>query len=309
MKKAFLLFALLALLAPVAVAQSFRVSVGIPAGTGGAFALWVYDTDSVPRVLKPTFRDGRAVFTGRVRGASYAELHNAKVGQPLPLFIENADITVAYNAAAPEASPITGSRTNSILRYELEQCGATDAECLARFVADNPSSPVAPYILERYMLSLSDRETVAQLYGQLSGEACSTWHYRRLGRRLAALAALEPGCELPSVAVANLLGWTVRLERFLPQGKYSLLMVGASYCRQCNAVRDTLLRTHPELTVVAFDVDSLGGGWDAPLMQTLDVDHIPFLMLVDPKRRIVARDARVWELERILKSDGYYSGK
>ncbi len=33
-------------------------------------------------------------------------------------------------------------------------------------------------------------------------------------------------------------------------------------------------------------------------MQQLEIDHIPYLMLVDAERRIAARDIRIWEIER-----------
>ena len=62
----------------------------------------VYDTDSLPRVFKPNDKKGPIVFTGKVDGAVYAELRHPKVAQPLPFFVENAEISISYNADNPE---------------------------------------------------------------------------------------------------------------------------------------------------------------------------------------------------------------
>lgn len=299
-KKTSLFFVLSMLLAWAANAQQFRVGVSAPAGLGRNFELWVYDSEAAPRVLKPSGKRGSVYFTGSVRGAVYAELRHKNVLRPLPLFVDNAEIAVAFDADNPEASRITGARQNSVMRYQLEQCGTTDAECLSRFVAENPSSPVAPYILERYVMPLTDYETVQHLYGLLAGEAREAYHYRHLGRRLKVQAALAAGSPLPAVTYTDRQGRAVALDTLLATGRNSVLLVGSTYCSQCAAIRDTLSKAYPEVSTVAIDVDKIAGEWDAPLMQTLDIDHIPYLILVDAERRIVARDIRIWELRRCL---------
>ena len=300
MKKTTLFFALSLLLVWTANAQLFRVSVSAPASLGRNFELWIYDTDASPRVLKPSGKRGAMLFTGSVRDVAYAELRHNKILRPLPLFVDNAEITVSFNADNPEASRINGARQNSIMRYQLEQCGTADAECLSRFVVENPTSPVAPYILERYILPLTDFETVQQLFGLLDGEARKAYHYSHLLRRLKVQATLAAGNPLPAVAYTDLKGRAVALDTLLAAGRNGILLVGATYCSQCAAIRDTLSKSFPELNTVAIDVDSIADGWDAPLMQALDIDHIPYLILVDAERRIVARDIRLWELRRHL---------
>lgn len=294
-------FALLCALAVTAAAQTFQVSVSAAKLPAKGFRLMVYDTDSEPRMLKPKGKKG-VVFSGTVRGnVSYAELHHPLASRPLPFFIDNGEIAIRFNADTPEASSVTGSRQNSIFRYQLEQCGTTDAECLAQFVAENPTSPVAPYIIERYILPQSDYETTLQLYEALQGDARRAYHYRRLGQRLEAQAALAVGAKLPSMTAVMTDGKTVHFDSLWNEKDYNILLVGSSYCSPCKRMLSTMAQAFPELTVASIDVDSLAGGWDAPLMQQLDIDHIPYLLVIGPDRSIVARDARVWELKRIIE--------
>jgi len=303
-KRYLLFFALLAIMPLTVGAQSFRVSVGRSADMGRGFVLYVYDTDSMPRVLKPEGnKKGQVTFAGTVRGAVYAELRHPKVASPLPFFLENSDISINFNPKDPEQSHITGSRQNSVVRYQLEQCGEMDAGWLAQFVAENPSSPVAPFILERYVMPASDLETTIKLYGMLSGEACKAWHYRHLGSRLKIRSMLADGEKLPTLTYADKQGRVVRIDTLVDENRWNVIAIGASFCRQCKTVVDTIAMSMPELKSIVVDIDNLTGGWDAPLLQQLDADHIPYLVLIAPDRRIAARDARVWELKRIIGHD------
>ena len=301
MKRASLVLALFVMLAWTAVAQQFRVNVSAPASLGRDFTLLIYDGDSTARILKPKGKKGPVFFVGKVAGTVYAELRNGKVSAPLPFFIENSDISVSFKADNPESSPITGSRSNSILRYQLEQCGTGDADCMARFVAESPSSPLAPYIIDRYLLGSADRDAVGTLYASLTGEAKNAYHYRIVGERLRRMAALAEGCELPKVTVTDLKGNSCILDSLLVAGKYNVIFVGSTYCRQCADVKTALVQSFPDVNTVVFDVDSIAGGWDAPLMQQLEIDHIPYLLLLDTDRRIAARDIRIWELKRKIE--------
>ena len=121
---------------------------------------------------------------------------------------------------------------------------------------------------------------------------------RLVGERLRRLAALETGNKLPDIAVADLKGANHSIDSMLVEGRYNVIFVGSSYCRQCTDIKKELAHAFPEMNILEFDVDSIAGGWDAPLMQQLEIDHIPYLMLVDAERRIAARDIRIWEIER-----------
>ena len=53
--------------------------------------------------------------------------------------------------------------------------------------------------------------------------------------------------------------------------------------------------------MVLINIDDNPNGWDAQYLKQLTVDHLPYIILVDPKGLVVGRDLRIWELERIAK--------
>ena len=300
MAKRYVVFALVLLMAWPAGAQSFRVSVSASKELGRSFTLLVYDTDSLPRVIKPEGKKGPVAFAGEVKGAVYAELRHRKINTPLPFFLEGTDISIKYNSANPEASAITGSRSNSQLRYQLEQCDG-DVGCLAQYVQDNPTSPVAPYILERYVSASADYDAVASMFRQFGGEAAKSYHYRRLQQRLRQLEALADGSPIPSFTFTGSDGRTVAIDSALAAGSYNLIIVGATYCSQCQRIEKEVRESFKNVHPVVIDVDRQKDGWDAPLLKLLDIDHVPYLILLDKDRRIVARDLRIWQLKRTLE--------
>ena len=300
MAKRYVVFALVLLMAWTAGAQSFRVSVDASKELGRNFTLLVYDTDSQPRVVKPKGKKGPVTFEDDVKDAVYAELRHRKIDTPLPFFLEGADITIKYNSANPEASAITGSRSNSQLRYQLEQCDG-DIGCLAQYVQENPTSPVAPYILERYVSTSVSYETVAALFRQLGGDAVKSYHYRRLQQRLHQLEALAEGSPIPSFSYTGSDNRTVKIDSVLTGGSYNLIIVGATYCSQCQRIEKEVRGSFKNVHPVVIDVDRQKDGWDAPLLKLLDIDHVPYLILLDKDRRIVARDLRIWQLKRTLE--------
>ena len=294
-------FAVLLLAAYAAAAQLFRVGVNAPASLGRDFTLLIYDSDSIPRVLRPAGKKGPVFFTGTVNGAAYAELHHSKVTQPLPFFIENTVISISYKSDSPESSPITGSRSNSELRYQMEVC-ADDNNCLIQYIQSNPTSTIAPYIIDRYISPSADYETISALYSLLDGDAAKTFHYRQLGRRLHRLEALANGVRMPDFTFTDLNKRTYHLDSVMADSCHNIIVIGATYCRQCKEIENELSNSFPLIHPVVLDIDQLKDGWDAAFLKQLEIDHIPYLILLDPEHRIVARDLRIWQLRRILKN-------
>ncbi len=87
------------------------------------------------------------------------------------------------------------------------------------------------------------------------------------------------------------------IDTLLSDTCHTLIIIGASWCRQCSDAQ-RIADSIPSLRSVTINIDNDKWLWDAPIMQQLDIDHIPFLILVDNRRTIVARDIRPWELAR-----------
>ena len=95
---------------------------------------------------------------------------------------------------------------------------------------------------------------------------------------------------------------TLHLDSILVDGCHNIIVVGATYCRQCKNIEKELYNSFPLVHPVVIDIDQLKEGWDAPFLKQLEINHIPYLILLDNKRRIVERDLRIWQLQRILQN-------
>lgn len=294
---------LVATMAHNVVAQGFSVRVEMPKEARGKGSLYLYTTDAMPRAAKGTKNGTTYLFQGAVDGVVYAEfryintLSNNAVSI-IPFFVENSDIVVRYNAEAPETSPINGSRSNSEYRYQLEQ-QAVNPTHLAHYAESHTTSPITPYIIYRYLSGDSPQDILQQLVGQLDGEAKSTYHYGQLQRLMNSMEQLRDGERLPTFAFRDRQGKERQLDTLLTDSSYHVVLVGASWCEQCRRAGNELRSRYPEIQTIEIDIDSDKRSWDTPWLELLNIDHIPYLIVLDEQQRIVARDLRIWELERL----------
>ncbi len=294
-------FALLALNLESA-AQGFNVQVAVPVSLRGKMTLLIYDKDSTARVINS---DGKNPmhFKGIVNGPVYAELRHTNVAQPLCFFIENSNINITFNKDNPNGSPITGSRSNSMLRYQLEQCAGEDwLQCLTDYVKGNPENVLTPYILDYFLTTSSDCETMQSLYQLLSGDAKGTYHYKQLGKRLKNLAAIAEGSTLPSFEYTSSKEKKTKIDSVLSDSSYNIVLISATWCKQGETIVKELKEKFPNINTRVLNIDNEPKGWDAPFMDLLAIDHIPYLILTGPDKKIITKDFRIWELERILKN-------
>ena len=59
----------------------------------------------------------------------------------------------------------------------------------------------------------------------------------------------------------------------------------------------TIKSYSPAARPIVINIDNDKRIWDAPVMQKLGIEHIPFIVIVDKDHKIVARDIRVWEMK------------
>lgn len=292
---AFLLFVFFI---PQLYAQEFHLHVVVPDNLKGSLTLTLYDKTE-PRNIKASGKQN-CDFNGSVKGAAYAELRHSSIAQPLQFFIENSRINITFNRENPNASPVTGSRTNSLLRYQLEQCADNPTECLTRYVEEHPDDILASFILDQHLAPTLDFAMLDTLYKQLQGAATQSYHYKQLGKRLKCMATLAEGAPLPSFQFYDNNVKLIASDTVMRDSCYHLLLVGATWCEQCSRIVNELAKTFPDLQPLVINIDRQKMQWESKLVEILAVDHIPYLILLDPQKRIVARDFRIWELKRIL---------
>lgn len=284
-------------------AQGFVVKGASTVGLTGQISLYIYDQGANPRQLKSDVTNGAFSFSGSVKGTVYAELSSTSLPNTIPLFLENSEITVTINNKAYPR--ITGSRANSSYRYALEMCDGEDnrESCLLNFVRDNPNSPVAPYIIVNHLMSLPF-EQLGDLCDMLAGPAVNAYHYRQLKEMLGSMAATREGSRLPDFLIPTASGEYIHFDSIQKDSTYVLLLLGATWCAGSQSWEQTIngtIKNYKDIQLVSTLIDKDERQWDSPLMKTLAISHIPFVILIDPQGRTLARDVRVWELDRVLK--------
>ena len=292
----------LALLPALCCAQGYEVSG--ESSLTGTFTLTVYDGDSTTHVFTNKGNKGRFLFSGKVAQPVLAAIEHPAMQQPLFFYLENSRIAINVNAMHPDASVIKGSRSNSEYRYVMERFrSAADPDgFLRQEVKDNPSSVYLPFILYRQM-SVLDESVVRQLVVQMTDEARHTYHYTMLRRWVRQTPSVSEGSEMPDFA------WldshknrrTFYAERDT-QG-FTLMFFSATWCDRCHSQLDYARRLLEDRNaeVIAINIDDNPNGWDAQNLKQLSVDHLPYMILVDKHGIVVARDMRMWELEKFVK--------
>lgn len=279
-------------------AQDFTVRMS--GGKVGSYTLTIFDGDSTYHTQSVQVRKGDAVFQGSVARPVLASISHTSFRQPIYFFLENSEITIQLNPAAPESSPIKGSRSNSEYRYIVECLGTSgDAgSYLRQYVRGNPGSIYAPYLLYTQQPNLDDVQ-LRQLYELLDGAALHTYHYWKLTGYLRQVPALAEGCVMPDFEFFD--GHRkVHFEQVRSKESKTLLFFGAKWCDRCKEQQlqaAVMLKEKPtEMVVVRLDDDSRG--WDAPYVSQLGIAHLPYIILIDSDGIVLARDLRIWELEK-----------
>ena len=298
-----LVAALTALLLSVhCVAQGYEVSGG--SSLSGTFTLTVFDGDSTSHSYTAKANKGRFFFSGEVAKPTLASIEHAAMPRPLYFYLENASVSINLNASRPEASLIRGSRSNSEYRYLMERYNASaDPNAFLRqCVQENSSSVFIPFILFNQMASL-DETVVRQLVGKLSGDAQKVYHYTMLRRWMRQSPAVAEGSEMPDFAFLDTKKNRHTFAEVHDTTGYTLLFFTAGWCDLCSRQRDEAqnLMEGKNTRMVLINIDDNPNGWDAQYLKQLTVDHLPYIILVDPKGLVVGCDLRIWELKRIAK--------
>ena len=302
--RALLLALLVGLASP---ASAFSLYVSLSAQTKGTMELILFSPDRGTTVLRCKANDGTYAFEGSVAKPTYAELRHSAVDEPLALIVEEAEIKVYFNMSKPSMSPVMGSRANSMFRYRQEQWQGNMDSVLA-YVRTHGQGPEIPYLAESYLLPLAGHndeegfglQQLHALVDSLRAPAKLTWHYQHLGAALRRMDSLTVGHYLPAFEYVDQRGAKVRYGHF-ERWTYRIVLVGATWCSQCDAAQQLLADRMPDKTVLRIDLDRHPDGWDASFLNDLAIDYIPYIILLDDKGRILARDLRAWEVVK------YYS--
>ena len=271
----------------------------------GIFTLTIYDGDSTYHTFTDKGEKGMFLFSGEVAKPVLASLQHSTMSRPLFFFLENSEIRISLNATRPELSVIRNSRSNSEYRYLMEQFrNASDRNgFLKQYAKEQPASIYLPFVVYQEMGNLDDG-VVRQIISTIADEGRHTYHYTLLRRWMKATPAVSEGSEMPDFAYLNSKKERCTFEQTRNAEGATLIVFSATWCDRCKtqlAEAQKALGEKP-IEILTINIDDNPNGWDANYLKQLSVDHIPYMILVDKKGLVVARDIRIWELERVVKA-------
>lgn len=272
-------------------AQGFCVEGVFSSPCRGTAQLTLYEGGRNPRILRAHVHKGKCVFEGKVAHPVVASLWHNNMGRQLFFYIENSTIRITVNEQQPERSHISGSRSNSEYRVVAEQWD------------DHPdyTSAYAPLVL----LHRDGGVDLLSDFDSLRGDAACGWQYELLRQRVAHIRSSQVGSKLPCFEFVDTTRHKVSTDTLFCDSLCHVFLFGASYCSQCNQAQkqlQQLSRGGSLWDMVVCRLDDDPRGWDADWVDSLAIDHIPYIILVAADGTILERDLRVWEVERILNN-------
>ncbi len=236
------------------------------------------------------------------------------------IFIENSPITVTLDTAGRGKAHITGSGANDL--FEYYKTNRQDFN-ISSFIKDNPTSPVAAYVLYRefsYLLTADELEYNIALFDSSLKDISYL-------KDLEVLIEIKKKTEPGNIAI-NFTGITpdgneVKLEDF--RGNYLLLDFWASWCGPCRRENPNLVKAYKDFNPKGFQIlavsldrkkeDWLKGiekdqltwahvsdlkFWDSKVAEMYGIRAIPSNFLIDPQGVIVAKNLHGDELFETL---------
>lgn len=249
-------------------------------------------------------RKGHFEFQGSVAGPTVAMLQQKRGGDPLYFFLENASVSVLFRPSAPASSPISGSRTNSQYRYVLELChdgNPQPEDCIVAYAHEHRGECFIPFL---YYTHLSGERLLeeAAFVDSLLAALHDVYPYALLQQRVANVARTAVGQPMPDFLFRDLSGREQHFDSVRVADRSHLLVFIPSWHEAFPSYVDSLRSQYPSLPLTPVLVDKQPKGWDEPFVSLLDIDHVPFLILVDAEGTIAARNLRRWEVGRQLES-------
>ncbi len=271
---------------------------------GGTFTLTIYDGDSSYHTFTDQADKGLFLFSGGVKKPVLASLQHSAMSRPLYFFLENSEIHIKLNATRPELSQIRNSRSNSEYRYLMERYrSAPDRNgFLKQYAKEEPASIYLPFVLHQEQGNLDDG-VVRQIISLIDGEGRNTYHYHLLRRWMRATPMVSEGSEMPDFAYLNSKKERCTFAQSRNTEGATLIMFGATWCDRCQQQLEEAQRITQgkAVQIININIDDNPNGWDANYLKQLSVDHIPYMILVDKRGLVTARDIRIWELERVVR--------
>ncbi|MCA5006740.1 TlpA family protein disulfide reductase [Sphingobacterium sp. WQ 366] len=236
---------------------------------------------------------------------------------------QSGDLFIHSNASAASTQKlkvIQQLHTDLLKKYgrieNLQYRGKYD------FVSHHPNDEYSLYLVKEYINSSSDYNSSISLYELLSAQLKSTTVGTKLAHAINTFK-LQPGAIAPIFAQQDTSGKNVELAMF--KGKYVLIDFWASWCVPCRKENPYLVTAYEKFRnknfeilgislddkksnwMIAIKQDNLQWynvsdlkGWKNDVATLYGVKAVPTNYLIDPTGKIVAKNLRGEQLEKIL---------
>jgi hypothetical protein len=255
-----------------------------------------------------------------------ATLGGGKMNGTLLFYIEPSEITITLDFDNPSASRINGSRANSQYRYLLENCREGGARCLLQYVADNPASPFANYLLRRYFVQTPEPNypRAIELAHAILKNHRDTTGLDKFLRRFEGLRYLRDGGRLPAFTVTDVLGRPVKSSDL--DAKCNVISVWSSENYESQSMERQLQSKRQryggdlKLLSICLDADVRnirrkassdtlmattvcdGKMWETHLLELTGLSHVPDNIVTDSQGKIIAHSLNPYELMQKIES-------
>lgn len=196
-------------------------------------------------------------------------------------------------------------------------------EIYKEFIRENPSSEISVSNLNGFKFSWGKEQT-QELFTSLNSEMQESETGQKIATYLKYYNSPEVGDKFTDFELPNLNGEKIRIAENM--GKYTLLEFWASWCRGCRGEHPELIKVYEKYKEKGFKVigisgDNLEEDWKKavekdklPWLNLRDPDgresivqyqygihYLPNNFLISPEGRIIAKDVKPEELEKILQ--------
>lgn len=288
----------------------------------GTIYLQRFDNKIFRVVDSAAIRNGNFAFSTAVQLPELYGLTLDTNRTPLYVFLEDAPITVAFDADDYRNSVVTGSKAHDrFVDYNERQRNVQ----IADFIKEDPASITTAYVLYRNFAYRMGPQEIREHTALLAPSLQNTQYVTVLHGLANTLETVLPGNKAPDFTSTAPDGSTVRFSDHLGKG-YVLLDFWAAWCGPCRRENPNVVAAYQQykdkgFTVFGVSLDKTKAAWlkaieadgltwphvseltfwDSKAAAIYGVRAIPSNFLIGPDGTIVARNLRGEELHNKLK--------
>ncbi len=249
----------------------------------------------------------------------------------MPIFVQpGARVKMEGDVSHLKETKVTGSEDNELMTaFRLETAELMPPKVIKKaeqFIQEHPQSPISFYLLRRYFLQSVevDYARAYQLCSKMLKARPTYLPLLQLHKRLTTLSAYKTSGTLPHFSAKDTNGKAV--SDSLLKNKVNVIAVWSSWNQDSQTILRKLRqlqKDHPkDLSVISISMDvSKDEGaramrfdsiqwpiicdgllWESPVVSQLGISFVPDNIVIDQKRKIVARSLRGEQLREKIES-------